>query len=282
MDKPAASIDAKQRLVRACRLAEQCDGAVSVGQMAEEAGYSLGHFQRLFRRFVGIAPGEFIRSRRTERFSELLRSGLNVTEAALEAGFSSSSRSHQAAGEGLGMPPSKYRHGGAGEKIGYATGPCSLGQVLVAATGRGLCAVLLGNDPGTLVTELGRRFPAALIEPGNRDFRRTLKRVIALIDRPRTGAVDLPLDLRGTAFQRRVWAALEKIPAGERITYGELARRMGAPDSARAVAAACGANPLAVVIPCHRVVRADGGPGGYRWGIDRKKELLRREELAGL
>jgi len=266
-----------QRLAAALRTAAANDFDIDVAGLAKLAGYSPGHFQRLFRRHFGITPGRFLRHARIDRFAQLLRSGASVTQAAVEAGFGSSSRAHQAARDGLGMPPSKLARGAEGESIRFDTAGCRLGRVLVAATERGLCAILLGESDEELASELARRFPRAQRRNAGPDFAGVLKPVIALIDRGRQPANALPLDLRGTVFQRKVWAVLQQIPAGRTLTYGELARRVGLSGGARAVAQACGANPAAVVVPCHRVVAADGGLGGYRWGVARKKTLLEGE-----
>ncbi|HSH26242.1 MAG TPA: methylated-DNA--[protein]-cysteine S-methyltransferase [Wenzhouxiangella sp.] len=266
-----------RRLATALKTAACDDFDIDVSGLAELAGYSSGHFQRVFRRCFGISPGRFLRHARIDRFAELLRSGLSVTEAAYEAGFGSSSRAHQAARDGLGMAPSRLARGGEGEHIHHGVAACRLDLVLAAATERGLCAVLLGDDPDDLLMELERRFPRAGLEPGGDSFQSTIDRVVRLIDRSEGAPTSLPLDLRGTVFQRKVWAALQDIPPGRTTTYGELAKRVGVPGGARAVAQACGANPAAVIVPCHRVVAANGGLGGYRWGIERKRALLAQE-----
>ncbi|MBY6205079.1 methylated-DNA--[protein]-cysteine S-methyltransferase [Halomonas denitrificans] len=263
------------RLLAACRRALD-DPDARVSDLAAAVGMSTGHFQRAFRQSVGLPPGEFLRARRLARFVDALEAGLSVTDAVHAAGYGSTSRAHQAAGEGLGMTPSRARAGGHGERIEFGTAACALGRVLVAATGRGLCAVQLGDDDQALRGDLARRFPRAEIVPGSPAFQHTLERVVALIESP-ASCPDLPLDVHGTAFQRRAWKALQQIPAGSTITYAELADRMGHPGAHRAAASACGANPLAVVVPCHRVVRSDGGPGGYRWGLARKQALLDAE-----
>lgn len=265
------------RIDQALRRAADAAFDVPVSRLASWAGFSTGYFQRLFRVRFGVSPGRMLRHARIQRFGELLRSGMGVTEAAVEAGFDSSSRAHQAARDGLGMAPSRLRKGARGEQIAYGVSSCRLGRVLVAASSKGLCAVLIGDRDEALATELRRRFPGAQLIPGNDDFRAIQHHVIGLIDHGRPAADDLPLDLRGTVFQQRVWTALQQIPAGATITYGDLARRLNVPGGARAVAQACGANPAAVVVPCHRVVAADGGMGGYRWGVERKRALLRRE-----
>lgn len=267
-----------QRLAAALRTAAGDDFDIDVAGLANLAGYSPGHFQRLFRRRFGISPGRFLRHARIDRFAELLRSGLSVTEAAIEAGFGSSSRAHQAARDGLGMQPSRLAQGAAGEIIRFGTAGCHLGRILVAATERGLCAVLLGESDAELESELANRFPRADRRMGDSSFLQTLESVVTLVDQGRKPAGALTLDLRGTVFQRKVWAALQQIPAGRTMTYGELARQVGLPGGARAVAQACGANPAAVIVPCHRVVAADGGLGGYRWGVERKRALLKLEQ----
>jgi AraC family transcriptional regulator of adaptative response/methylated-DNA-[protein]-cysteine methyltransferase len=266
-----------QRLHHALRAAADADFAGGVARMAELAGYSPGHFQRAFRRHFGISPGRFLRHERIDRFAALLRQGLPVTDAAIEAGFGSSSRAFEAARDGLGMAPSRLARGGDGETIHYGTAACRLGRVLVASTPRGICAILLGDLDATLRADLEKRFPRASLEKGGESFQSTLDRVIGLIDHSDDPREPLPLDLRGTVFQRKVWDALQDIPPGRTTTYGELARRVGLPGGARAVAQACGANPAAVIVPCHRVVAANGGLGGYRWGVERKQMLLEGE-----
>ncbi len=267
-----------QNLARALRTAAEEDFDIDVAGLAGLAGYSPGHFQRLFRRHFGLSPGRFLRHSRIDRFAQLLRSGHGVTHAAAEVGFGSSSRAHQAAQDGLGMNPSKLGNGAEGETIRFATADCHLGRVLVASTARGLCAVLLGESDEALESELARRFPRANRRTGGSAFIKALEPVVTLIDQGSQPAEALPLDLRGTLFQRKVWTALQQIPAGRTLTYGELARQVGLPNGARAVAQACGANPAAVIVPCHRVVAADGGLGGYRWGIERKRALLKQEQ----
>ena len=267
-----------RRLTRALEGAAEVDFEIDVAGMARLAGYSTGHFQRIFRHRFGISPGRFLRHERIDRFAELLRAGQNVTQAAVEAGFLSSSRAHQAARDGLGMLPSQLSGGAKGTVVHYATSACRMGRVLVAATERGLCAVLLGDEDATIREELGNRFPKAVLVAGGAAFETSVKEVVSLIDGSAAPSASLPLDLHGTVFQRQVWDALQDIPAGRTITYGELARRVGLPGGARAVAQACGANPAAVVVPCHRVVAADGGLGGYRWGTERKRALLEREQ----
>lgn len=209
----------------------------------------------------------------------VLDQGGSVTEVPFEAGYGSSGRFYEKSDQVLGMTPSDYRTGGANIEIRFALGKCSLGSILVAMSGRGVCAIALGDDPDRLLRELRDRFPNASLIGGDAEFERIVAQVVGFVEAPALG-LDLPLDPRGTVFQRRVWRALREIPAGRRMTYAEVAQRIGSPGAARAVGRACAANILAVAIPCHRVVRTDGGLFGYRWGIERKAELLRRESGA--
>jgi AraC family transcriptional regulator of adaptative response/methylated-DNA-[protein]-cysteine methyltransferase len=263
----------------ACRLIEASDPPPSLAALAAAAGCSVHHFHRLFRRLTGITPKGYADARRQSRLQASLADGAGVTEALYDAGFNSSGRFYDAADAMLGMTPTAYRSGGAGELIRHAVGRCTIGCVLVAASGRGLCAILLGDDPAVLATDLAFRFPRARHAPADAAFAQTVAEVIRLVDDPAgAGALSLPLDIRGTAFQRRVWEALRQIPPGATASYTELATRVGAPGAARAVAAACAANRHAVAIPCHRVVAADGALAGYRWGVARKRRLLQREQ----
>jgi AraC family transcriptional regulator of adaptative response/methylated-DNA-[protein]-cysteine methyltransferase len=237
---------------------------------------SRAHFQRVFKAVAGVTPGAYAAARRSERVRQELRSGATVTEAVYGAGFSSSGRFYAASPGALGMTPSRFRAGGRGEVIRFAVGACALGSVLVAATPRGVCAILLGDDPEALVRDLQDRFPRAELVGADPGFEGWVARVVALVEAPALG-LDLPLDIRGTAFQQRVWQALRDIPPGATVSYRDVAERVGRPGAARAVAGACAANPIAVAIPCHRVVRTDGSLSGYRWGVDRKRALQKRE-----
>lgn len=275
-DQPPAAQRAATVVAALCRMIEESEEAPSLQGLARRAGFSLFHTQRLFREVTGVTPRAYAAACRAQRVRAELLAGKPVTEALYAAGFGSSSRFYERAGELLGMTPARYRAGGARLAIRFAVGECSLGSILVAATERGVCAILLGAAPEELVHDLERRFPRADLVGGDAAFESLVARVVALVERPSAG-VTLPLDVRGTAFQRRVWEALSAVPAGRTITYAELAAAVGAPTSARAVARACAANPLAVAIPCHRVVRSDGAPSGYRWGVQRKATLLRRE-----
>jgi AraC family transcriptional regulator of adaptative response/methylated-DNA-[protein]-cysteine methyltransferase len=256
---------------------EPTDTPVRLADLAAQAGLSPYHLHRLFRRHVGMTPREYAAAWRLRRFGQEVRAGSTVTAALYDAGYSSSSRFYEGAGAALGMAPAAMRRGGAGLEIRAVIRPCALGQVLVAATARGVCAVFFGDQPAALHSELRARFPrAAIDEAADAGLERLAGAVVALVDGAGVAA-DIPLDLVGTAFQQRVWRALRDIPPGATTTYGELARRIGAPHAVRAVGTACGANPVAVAIPCHRALRGDGALGGYRWGLARKQALLDRE-----
>lgn len=263
-------------VARACRSIEAAAETLSLDALAASAGVSPFHFHRLFRRIVGVTPKAYAAARRVARVQVGLAGAATVTETIYEAGFGSSGRFYEAAADMLGMTPRAWRAGGQGEVIGFATGAGALGCVLVAATAKGICAILLGEDAVGLAGDLAGRFPRAEI---NEDaaFGDLVRRVVAYVDAPGNG-IGLPLDIRGTAFQRQVWEVLQRIPAGETRTYGEVAGLIGHPKAVRAVASACAANRLAVAVPCHRVVAADGGLAGYRWGVDRKRALLQREK----
>lgn len=244
--------------------------------LAEACAMSRFHFHRIFKAQTGITPKAYAAARRAARLETALGQAASVTAAAYDAGFQSSGRFYAASNGLLGMAPRRYRAGGEGEAIRFAVADCSLGALLVAATGKGICCILLGDDPALLVRDLQDRFPNADLIGAERDFERTVAEVVGLVEAPRIGLA-LPLDVRGTAFQQRVWQALRRIPAGQTVGYAELADRLGMPRAARAVAGACAANPVAVAIPCHRVVRNDGAVSGYRWGVERKTALLARE-----
>lgn len=263
-------------VVRACQQIEEAEREPTLRELADAAGLSPFHFQRLFKASVGVTPKQYAISRRQQRLRDTLREDVRVTDALLDAGYETSGQAYANGAELLGMTPGEYRRGAPGSVIDAAVAPCSLGHALVAATERGVCAIELGDDPAELRGRLRDRFPRAELRDGDADFARLVGQVLELIEAPR-GAIDLPLDIRGTAFQRRVWDALRGLRAGETVSYAQLAERIGSPTATRAVAQACGANTLAVAIPCHRVVRGDGGVGGYRWGVERKRALLARE-----
>jgi AraC family transcriptional regulator of adaptative response/methylated-DNA-[protein]-cysteine methyltransferase len=257
-------------VAQACKLIEAAEQAPDLESLARAVGMSAFHFHRIFKSHTGITPKAYAAARRAARVQHGLAQGASVTEAVYEAGYNSSGRFYAASAGMLGMTPTRFRSGGTGESIRFAVGACSLGAILVAATGKGICAILMGDDPNQLVRDLQDRFPNAELRGAEPDFERTVAQVVGLVEAPGLG-LDLPLDVRGTAFQQRVWQALREIPAGETVSYAELAGRVGLAAGARAVAGACAANPVAVAIPCHRVVRNDGSISGYRWGVERKR-----------
>jgi AraC family transcriptional regulator of adaptative response/methylated-DNA-[protein]-cysteine methyltransferase len=235
------------------------------------------HFHRVFKAQTGLTPRKYAAAHRSRRVRDELGERGTVTEAIYGAGFNSNSRFYESSREVLGMTPSTFRAGGSGTSIRFAVGESWLGPILVAAADKGVCAILLGDDPDSLARELQDTFPNAEIIGGDADFERLVATVVGFVENPSAG-LDLPLDIRGTAFQQRVWEALRRIPVGSTATYAEIAERIGEPQAVRAVAQACGANSLAVAIPCHRVIRADGKLSGYRWGVERKDRLLRHEK----
>ena len=273
---PAPDEQRTERVAALCRLIERREAAPALAELAHHAGWSPFHTQRVFKAVTGVTPRAYAAARRAERVRGALRGSETVTAAFHRAGYGSSSRFYEASNARLGMTPRAFRDGGRDATIRFAIGECSLGSVLVAATPRGVCAILLGDDPEALAHDLERAFPKATLLGAGVDFERVVARVVALVERPTMDA-RLPLDIRGTAFQQRVWAALSAVPAGGSTTYAALAAAIGAPKSVRAVGRACAANRVAVAIPCHRVVRTDGGLSGYRWGVERKRELLARE-----
>lgn len=264
-------------VVAACRMIDDAERPPTLAQLARTAGLSASHLHRAFKHHLGLTPRQYAAGTRAERLRNALRAGTTVTAAIHQAGFEAASRYYAAAPEILGMSTRSYRSGGNGERIEYTVANSSVGKTLVAVSEKGLCAVLLGDDRDTLVGELGKRFPKAQIVPGTPALKAHADDIVSYIADRSVTAPDLPLDLRGTAFQLRVWNALRRIPPGTTTSYGTLAKSIGAPSAVRAVAAACGANPLAVIVPCHRVVAANGVLTGYRWGIDRKQKLLDSE-----
>ncbi|WP_374557869.1 bifunctional DNA-binding transcriptional regulator/O6-methylguanine-DNA methyltransferase Ada [Thermomonas sp.] len=280
-DTTAPSARDAARVAAACRRIEQADTPPSLAVLAREAGLSPHHFHRVFKAVTGLTPKAYVQAHRGKALREALaRPGATVVEAAFDAGFNAASRFYDSAETLLGMKPAQYRDGGVRARIAFAIAQCSLGALLVARSQRGLCAIALGDDPDVLLRELQDRFPRAELVGGDAAFEQLVAQVVGLVEAPRLG-LDLPLDIRGTAFQQRVWDALRKVPAGETVSYAEIAARIGSPRAVRAVAQACAANVLAVAIPCHRVVRSDGGVSGYRWGVARKQALLARERRAG-
>lgn len=259
-----------------CRVIEQAEHAPSLTQLAAHAGLSTHQLHRLFRRLTGVTPKAYADAHRARRMQDGLHTDATVSAVAYDAGFGASSRFYAATPARLGMTPTRYRAGGAGERIRFAVGACTLGALLVAASDKGLCAIWLDDTPAPLVQQLQDRFANAELIGGDVAFEQWMAQVVGFLDDPTRG-LDLPLDIRGTAFQQRVWDALRRIPPGQTLSYTELAARIEAPSATRAVASACAANTLAVAIPCHRIVRQDGSLSGYRWGVARKRALLARE-----
>lgn len=262
---------------RICRYIETAREVPTLSELARLAGMSVYHFHRLFKTITGVTPKAYAAAHRAKRLRGELRRGGKVTNAIYDAGYNASSRFYEKSDALLGMTPAKYRAGGADIDIRFAIGNCLLGAILVAASTRGVCALWLGDKPDVLEQALHAQFPHARLAAGNKKFAQWVARAVGLVDAPARG-MTLPLDIRGTAFQQRVWKALQKIPRGETATYREIAERIGSPKAVRAVAGACASNTLAVAIPCHRVVRVDGRLAGYRWGLARKQVLLEREK----
>jgi len=260
-----------------CRRIEGAEQPPTLDELARHAGFSAYHLHRIFKAVTGLTPQAYARAYRARRVrDELAAGGGTVTDAIYGAGYNSGARFYAEADQLLGMTPSRFRAGGADSRIRFAIGQCSLGAILVARSERGLCAITLGDDPETLLRDLQDRFAKAELIGGDAEFESWVAQVIAFVEAPRIG-LGLPLDVRGSAFQQRVWQALRDIPCGSTASYGDIAARIGAPKAVRAVAQACAANALAVAIPCHRVVRHDGALSGYRWGVQRKQALLQRE-----
>jgi AraC family transcriptional regulator of adaptative response/methylated-DNA-[protein]-cysteine methyltransferase len=277
----AAKLEAQYAaaVTRACRIIEQAEISPPLAELARLAGMSRFHFHRVFKRVVGLTPGAYKAARRAERLRQALPRARSVTAAIYDAGYKSNSRFYAKSSQMLGMKPKKFRRGGIDTAIRFAIESCRLGFVLVGASDKGVCAILLGDDQEALAATLKARFPNATLINGDRDFKRQVAQVVKAVATPRAG-IDLPLDVQGTAFQQRVWEALRQIPPGTTASYSEIARRIGRPRAVRAVASACAANWIAVAIPCHRVVRHDGNLSGYRWGVERKRALLDKEREA--
>ena len=277
--EPALADQHAAAVARACRLIEEAEEAPSLAALAHAAGLSRFHFHRVFKAVTGVTPKAYAAAHRGKRVRAELAQGGTVTEAIYGAGFNSSGRFYAAAPDLLGMTPTQFRAGGSGNVIRFAVGECSLGSILVAATDKGVCAIELGDDPDALVRALQDIFPQARLVGGDAAFEQLVAKVVGFVEAPAHG-LELPLDIRGTSFQQRVWKALRAIPAGSTATYTEIAKRIGRPRAVRAVAHACASNAIAVAIPCHRVVRMDGSLAGYRWGVARKRALLARERAA--
>jgi AraC family transcriptional regulator of adaptative response/methylated-DNA-[protein]-cysteine methyltransferase len=277
-DQPLVDTTHAALVTRLCALLDRAEHNVTLQALARHAAMGPFHLQRVFKAATGLSPAQYQRARRAQRLRAQLTQGNTVTNAILDAGYGSNSRFYEHSDAILGMTPTRYRDGGKTLHIQHCVAPCSLGKVLVASTTQGVCAILLGDNEDALLEDLGRRFPKATRAAGDAALQATVAEVIAAVEKPVTG-LGLPLDVQGTAFQQRVWDALRKIPVGTTVTYAQLAQALGAPRSTRAVASACAANNVAVVIPCHRVVRGDGGLAGYAWGVERKAALLAREKV---
>jgi AraC family transcriptional regulator of adaptative response/methylated-DNA-[protein]-cysteine methyltransferase len=267
------------KVAEAARRIAASEETPSLTSLAARAGLSPHHFHRVFKTITGLTPKEYAAAHRGEKVRDGLRQSASVTQAIYDAGYNSGSRFYEKSKSLLGMTPTRYRAGGADEEIRFAIAETSLGALLVAASEKGVCAILMGDSPEKLLQDLQDRFTRARLVGGDAKFEKLVAKVVGLVERPRKD-LDLPLDIRGTAFQQRVWKALTAIPAGKTASYADIAKKIGKPSAVRAVAQACAANSLAIVIPCHRVVKTDGGLSGYRWGVARKKELLAREEAA--
>jgi AraC family transcriptional regulator of adaptative response/methylated-DNA-[protein]-cysteine methyltransferase len=267
-------------VTKACRIIEDSDEPSCLDDLASSVGMSRYHFHRIFKTHTGLTPKGYAAAHRARRLRDELARRKTVTEAIYGAGFNSNSRFYESSSELLGMTPKAFKAGGSGTSIRFAIGESWLGSILVAASDKGVCAIFLGDDPDELARDLQDRFPRAELIGGDSDFEKLVARVVGFLENPSVG-LDLPLDIRGTAFQQRVWEALRRIPPGATATYAEIAEQIGRPSSVRAVAQACAVNPLAVAVPCHRVVRTDGSLSGYRRGVERKGKLLKREQGVG-
>jgi AraC family transcriptional regulator of adaptative response/methylated-DNA-[protein]-cysteine methyltransferase len=275
-DGPSIDGENASIVARACRLIEESEGEPSLNALAKAVGRSASYFHRNFKAVTGLTPKDYAAAHRAGKIRDGLVSGGSVTEAIYNAGFNSSGRFYEKSTDMLGMTPTQFKTGGANEEIRFALGQTSLGAILVASSKRGVASILLGDDPDALLRQLQDRFPKATLIGADKDYEALVARIVGFVEAPQIG-LDLPLDVRGTAFQRRVWQALQEIPVGQTVSYAEIAQRIGSPKAVRAVAGACAANNLAVAIPCHRVVRNNGALSGYAWGVERKKVLLDRE-----
>ncbi|MES2935840.1 MAG: bifunctional DNA-binding transcriptional regulator/O6-methylguanine-DNA methyltransferase Ada [Pseudomonadota bacterium] len=272
-EQPSQAAQYAAIVTEACRIIEAAENAPALDALAAQVGLSSYHFHRIFKQITGLTPRQYAAAQREQKMRNQLDAKGSVTAAIFNAGYHSNSRFYEKSDQVLGMTPTSYRAGGANTAIRFAIGQCRLGAILVAQSERGICAILMGDDPDLLARDLQDRFPRADLIGGDADFEQLVAKVVGFVEAPRLG-LDLPLDVRGTAFQQRVWQALREIPAGHTASYTEIACKIGAPSAVRAVASACAANALAVAIPCHRVVRNDGALSGYRWSVERKRALL--------
>jgi AraC family transcriptional regulator of adaptative response/methylated-DNA-[protein]-cysteine methyltransferase len=274
--QPSIAAENATKIAEACRLIERSKETPSLAALAKHVDMSVFHFHRTFKAVTGLTPNDYAAAHRSQRLRNSLERSRTVTNAIYDAGFNSSGRFYENTNNVLGMTPSQFRVGGADTDIFFAIAECSLGSILVAQSRKGVCSILIGDDPATLARDLQDQFPKANLignEPGYEDV---VAKVVGMMEHPGAG-LDLPLDIRGTAFQQRVWKALQQIPPGSTATYTDIAKKIGTPKAVRAVAQACASNVLAVAIPCHRVIRTDGALSGYRWGVERKRTLLERE-----
>jgi AraC family transcriptional regulator of adaptative response/methylated-DNA-[protein]-cysteine methyltransferase len=275
-DQPSLDQRHAEKIAQACRLIESGAEEPKLDDLAEAVGLSSYHFHRIFKQALGVTPKAYATAHRTKRVRARLGKSGTVTEAIYDAGYNSNGRFYANSSKMLGMTPSNFRAGGPGQEIRFAIGECSLGSILIAASDKGICAILFGDDPDALQRDLRHQFPRANLVSGDKDFEQLTAKVVGFVENPAKG-LDLPLDVRGTAFQHRVWDALRRIPTGSTASYAEIAERIGSPKAVRAVARACATNHIAVAIPCHRVVRSDGALSGYRGGVHRKRALLAKE-----
>lgn len=273
---PPLAVEHAALVAELCRMIETAETPPTLAELAERAKLSTFHLHRIFKAVTGLTPRDYAAAHRAKKVRASLGNAKSVTAAVYDAGYGSSSRFYEKSNAMLGMTPSRFRAGGTDTAIRFAVAECSLGAILVAASERGICAISLGDDPDALARELQDRFPNAELVGGDRNFEKLVATVIGFVEAPGKG-LDLPLDIRGTAFQERVWRVLRDIPSGETTTYGAIAQRIGKPSAVRGVAKAIASNAVAVAIPCHRVIAKSGDLSGYRWGIERKRALLERE-----
>jgi AraC family transcriptional regulator, regulatory protein of adaptative response / methylated-DNA-[protein]-cysteine methyltransferase len=277
--KPTQTSEQAQHVIRARQLLDNSESTLTLAELSKRVGVSAFHLQRLFKRATGLSPREYQAARRTQQVKSRLRAGADVTTSLYDAGYGSPSRLYEVAGQQLGMTPATYGRGGSGERIGFTVADSPLGKMLVAATQRGICAVSFGADTKLLERDLRQEFHAAHIHRDDASLQVFVSAILTAFSAQKT-LLDVPLDIRATAFQQKVWSALRQIPVGETRSYLQVARSIGDPSATRAVARACASNPVALAIPCHRVIRDNGELAGYRWGVQRKEELLRRERVA--